>query len=205
MPDNSFRTFRRDGLRERKRSGAAAVLRRHFYRIRDRPWPDRHYPRDIGIHFRSGGLRARSGRTIKDFSNPWLCRAHYRLRHGLLCPRLCGARPGCRDGSSGAGGDRPLFEYRVNVCHLIWVVLVFHPEFLHQYPKRPALAGRWYDRLFRLCHADINRLWRCHAASSHRPHARQSGSHYRSIVSGDPARSPDHPGTSRVSTALQEL
>src|SRR6516162_3233232 len=204
MPDNILRTFRPDRLRGGGRGYPDADLQRPLHRIRDRQWPDRHDPRDIGIYLRFGGLRARSGRTIKDFPNPWLCRTHYRLCYGLLCPRLCRARPRCRDRSSGAGGDRPLFEYRINVCHLIRINLVFHSEFFHQYPERPTLAGRWHDRLFQLCHADIDRLWRCHTASSHRPYAVQYGGDHRSVVSGDPARSPDHPGAPRVSTALLE-
>ena len=126
--------------------------------------------------------------------NPWLCRTYYRLCHGVLRSRLCGAGPWCSNRSSGAGGDRPLFEYRVNVCHLIRIDLVLHSEFFHQYPERPTLAGRWHDRLFQLCHADIDRLWRCHAASPYRPHALQCGGHHRSIVSGDSAGSPNFGG-----------
>src|SRR6516162_9301365 len=88
-------------------------------------------------------------------------------------PQFCARYALASEISGRLGGrDRPLFEYRLNVCHLIWV--------------------------------DIDRLWRCHAASSHRPYALQCGGHHRSIVFGDPARSPDHPGTARVSTAVLE-
>ena len=86
VPHNIFRTSRRDGVRDCERGGAAAVLRRYFHRIPDRPWADRHNPRDIGINCRLGGLRTRSRCAITDFSNPWLCRTYYRLCHGLLCP-----------------------------------------------------------------------------------------------------------------------
>jgi hypothetical protein len=85
-------------------------------------------------------------------------------------PRLCGAGPWCSNRSSSAGRDRPLFEYRVDVCHFVRADLAFHSELFHQYPKWPKLAGRRHDRLFQLCHVDIDRLWRCHAAASHCPH-----------------------------------
>jgi hypothetical protein len=94
--------------------------------------------------------------AVKDFVNPWVYWTYYRLRHGLLRPRLCGAGPWCSDRSSGAGGDRPLFEHRVNVCHLVRVDLAFHSELFQQYPKWPKLAGRRHDRLFQLCHVDID-------------------------------------------------
>jgi len=59
-------------------------------------------------------------------------------------PRLC-----C-DRSSGAGGDRPLFEYRIDVCHFVRLDLAFHSELFQQYPKWPTFAGRRHDRLFQL-------------------------------------------------------
>ena len=61
-------------------------------------------------------------------------------------------------------------KYRVDVCHLVRADLAFHSELFQQYPKWPKLAGRRHDRLFQLCHVDIDRLWRCHAAASHCPH-----------------------------------
>ena len=80
--------------------------------------------------------------------------------------------------------------------------LVFHSKFFDQYSGRRGLAGLWPNTLFQLCHPYIDRLWRHRAGPSRYPHARQCRGHHRPIVSGDPARSPDHAGASRGAAAL---
>ena len=84
------------------------------------------------------------------------------------------------------------------VYRLIWY---FIPNSLTNIPERCNVAGLWYDTLFQLCHADIDRLWRCNAGASPRPHAGQCGGHHRPTVSGDNACPPYHPGTSKASAA----
>ena len=84
-----------------------------------------------------GGLRARSRRTIKDFSNPWLCRPHHRLCYGLLCPRLCGARPGCRDGSSGVGAIALYLNIGLMFATFYGLVWYFIPNSFTNIPSGP--------------------------------------------------------------------
>ena len=84
------------------------------------------------------------------------------------------------------------------VYRLIWY---FIPNSLTNIPGGADVAGLWYDTLFQLCDADIDRLWRCNASASSCPYAGQCGGHHRPTVSGDPARSPYHAGTSKASAA----
>ena len=88
------------------------------------------------------------------------------------------------------------------VYRLIWY---FIPNSLTNIPGECRVAGLWHDTLFQLCDADIYRLRRCRAGSSPRPHADQCGGDHRPIVSGDPARPPNHPGTSKASAAILKL
>ena len=84
------------------------------------------------------------------------------------------------------------------IYRMIWY---FIPSSLTNIPG-DAGCGLWPDTLFQLCHPYIDRLWRHRAGPSRYPHARQCRGHHRPIVSGDPARSPDHAGASRGAAAL---